>query len=605
VKKRGSRARATVAVAVLTVCAFAEDVVEVQLLDNGDFAEQLDPAENKVKLVPWWKVSRGSDQVAQRGEYTWLGVAGEFTATQPFAAYLPLAGRTTITGRVEGHGAITITDGRGKSVRVEIDGRAAATEVGRTFEFTLDELAAAEGVTVFGDLEAFVEPMPRLSLELSAVEERQPAWWTDLEARITLPCPSEAELSAEILEQLRWIVAQWDERVIDPDSGFARHVHDIVTGERLFTRDGGLHPVIFILLDAIEIEPDPRWVELADHFLESWLAHCFHPDTGLPRSWDPLGGRDADIRPVESAMSLRLLLDLAEDGPEQWREVAMERALGIGEHILQHGVLPDGNVAPGYRPGSGEPFQQYPRLRCLDVPARLARLGSVTSDERYLAPAREAVVTFEYTWLWPGTWDAIDPGFDDCYGHYGARSLEMWQVWPDEAIFRNVALGGFATYAPLWRDALRLGGNVAADQVRCWQIFTEIAELEPHLRPLVAELVHDAIRVHFKGEQYENGAWGDVTIYAFDPKAGLQVGDLPGMPQNLLHGLALAYRDDLGLRNAETRGIFTAVMRSSAATYRRPYGYLAGRRERAGANPAGGSLRFAVGLVEMLHSLSR
>ena len=60
----------------------------------------------------------------------------------------------------------------------------------------------------------------------------------------------------------------------------------------------------------------------------------------------------------------------------------------------------------------------------------------------------------------------------------------------------------------------------------------------------VAELVSEGV-VLSSGEQYGNGAWGDVTIFGFSPKvSGMQVGDFTGAPQILLHGLASIYVED-------------------------------------------------------------
>jgi hypothetical protein len=63
------------------------------------------------------------------------------------------------------------------------------------------------------------------------------------------------------------------------------------------------------------------------------------------------------------------------------------------------------------------------------------------------------------------------------------------------------------------------------------------------------------------------------------------------------------HRDDLGLDTAPIRARFTAVLRSSVEAYRRPHGYLSTRAERSGPNRCGGSLRFAIGLAEMLRRL--
>ena len=362
--------------------------------------------------------------MARRGDSYWLRTTAEFPAVQPLAAYHPLAARTTIAGRVEGVGVLRITDGGGRVVRVEIDGGGAPEGIGRPFELTLGELhearerLAAEGIVVRGDTAAFTEPIPRLILELSAPAGAGPAWWTDLEGRVHLPCPSEEELRAEILALLRGIVELWDEHLIDHENGFARFIQDVVTGERLYTRGGGLHPAFSLLVEATWSEPEPRWIELNERFLESWFAHCFNPETGLPRMWNPKRREGRDNKPMEVFLPLDFLHDLAEKGPERWREPALAQAKKIGEHVLGRGVLPDGQVSGGYRPGDGEPFHQYPHLRRLDAPAQLARLGTFHADPRFLEVARDAVITFEYTWLWPGTWDAVDPGLDDNYGHY-------------------------------------------------------------------------------------------------------------------------------------------------------------------------------------------
>jgi hypothetical protein len=109
-------------------------------------------------------------------------------------------------------------------------------------------------------------------------------------------------------------------------------------------------------------------------------------------------------------------------------------------------------------------------------------------------------------------------------------------------------LDGWRHYEPIWVDALTLGGNVAADQVRCWNLLGDVVKLAPGEKDSIARMLHRASRSHFKGEQYDNGAWGDVTVFRFGPRTGLEVGDYPGAPQNLLNGLATIYTDELGNR---------------------------------------------------------
>ncbi|MBK7645575.1 MAG: hypothetical protein IPJ19_21505 [Planctomycetes bacterium] len=172
-----------------------------------------------------------------------------------------------------------------------------------------------------------------------------------------------------------------------------------------------------------------------------------------------------------------------------------------------------------------------------------------------------------------------------------------------DQLFRRFALDGFAHFAPLWRDALRFGGNVAADQVRCWTLLADLSRLDEQAGKSIRPLLSAAVRSHVKGEQYEDGSWGDVTIYGFDPNSNLQVGDYPGAPQNLLHGLAALYGKDLGLRTDEQRAFYTAVLRSSMHTYLEKYGFLSTRRPLNGANPAAGTLRMMLGLSKMLEAL--
>lgn len=135
----------------------------------------------------------------------------------------------------------------------------------------------------------------------------------------------------------------------------------------------------------------------------------------------------------------------------------------------------------------------------------------------------------------------------------------------------------------------------------------DLADLEPGLLPELAPVLTDAGRAHLMGQQYGNGAWGDVTIYRFDPRDHLQVGDLPGVPQNLLQGLAVLHDARLeaagGLALADVRSLFLGVLEASRAAYRRPFGYLSTRREAVGANPARGSIAVATALVEMLEQL--
>ena len=111
-------------------------------------------------------------------------------------------------------------------------------------------------------------------------------------------------------------------------------------------------------------------------------------------------------------------------------------------------------------------------------------------QSREKSKPQQALSDLEFTHAWAGTWDAIDPAFDDDFGHYGARAATAALAGGEEA-FGRFAEEGLEHFLPLWRDALRLGGNVAADQVRCWLLALDVARLdrsyEARVRPLLAE----------------------------------------------------------------------------------------------------------------------
>jgi hypothetical protein len=570
----------------------------VSLLDNGDFGEAL-PARGAraVVPIPWWITTRGAAELEQdEASRPCLRTEGEDRARQPVAAFAPLVSRLTVKGEIRGRGDVAWIDGS--------EGRAVISVGDGSDAFVPFELAGSDFESALG------RPLvPRLVLELSS-SAAGGALWRGLQVRILLPDPSEAELAARIEAELARIFDTWLARSLDTDgprsTAFVAHAFDVVTGERLMDVAGGYSLFYELLFHALEGRERADWRAAFERHLEDYFALAFHPSTGLPRSWKCAEDVPDDESYVEIAMPLAFTIDLAERGPESFRERARAAALAIGETVLARGLLPDGAIAPRYRSRDGMPSTSAVALRALNLPAQLARLGTLGGDPRFAAAAEEALVRFEYTHYWPGTWEEIDPGFDDEFGNYGARALDIARALPDQPIARRIAGGGYEHYAPLWNDALRLGGNVAADQVRCWKIFGEVAELERFDAGRRAELVRllrAAVRSHFKGEQYGNGAWGDVTVWGFSPKENLQVGDLPGLPQNLMQGIAYLYDEKLTSDKDELRAMFAAVLESSLAAYGRPYGVLATRRELQGQNLCNGSLRFAVGLVEMLRRL--
>lgn len=565
----------------------AEAVRRVDLIDGGDFTERYEGEDPRRRaLVAWWR-ARGEGpalEVVESGGSHWLVTPPGRTASQPVAAYAPLAEGLSFEGRVQGPGVVTLADGAGGRARFPVGG------AGEEFSISGGEIRAALGRA----------PVPRFELELSS-SGPEPARWTGVRALVPLPAPEPEALRAEVAAHIDEIASIWLDRGVDPETGLIVRVHDAVTGEPLYDLpDAGVFPLWDALLKALPLEDQPAWRAPLETFLSTYLEQGFAP-TGLPLRWR--SGQPSPDGFVEVRADLRLLLDVAERGPERFRALARERARALGMAVLDHGVLPDGLIAASYRPRDGAVTLQTSPLRRLDVPAQLARLGAATGDERFVEAARNALAAFEYTHYWPCEWNGIDPGFDDNLGIYGARAMTMLASRPDDAEFAALLRSGYDYYVPRWRDALRFGGSIAADQVRCWRLLLDYADLRPEVADEVGGLVLQAARAHVKGEQYAGGAWGDVTFSGFDPRTGIEVGDLPGTPANLLEGLALACDPGLPGDPADMRALYTAVLRSIEAHYRRPYGYLLGRREQAGQNPAGGGLRLLPGLVEMLGRL--
>jgi hypothetical protein len=577
--------------------AQTEPVRHVDLLDNGDFELRARPG---LPGLPHWKLIGRADPGARiEGEAgaAELVLSAGVRAVQPIAVHAPLIGALRVRARVAGRGLLQLVDGGGQTLDLPL---ASEGEGARDFELGAAELGAW-----------LARAQPRLALAIGvdpAAGPQAQARWSGLAVLVALPCPDEAALRAELELELDALWGAWAAGALDRAgpraTAFLATEYDAVTGAalRAFERSATLDAFPVQLLEAERAGSRPAWRAQLERYLADLFELGLHPATGLPRQWDAQRDAPVDDGFVEIHRHLRFLLDLHAHGPQAWRARALAAAKAMGECVLARGLLPDGSVAAAYRSSDGAPSSSTVPIRRLDVPAQLVRLGRACGDERYLAAAREAVIALEYAHHWPGSWDRIDPGFDDIFGHYGERASAMWAAAPDEPSFRHFALSGWKTYAPLWRAALEHGGNVAADQVRCWRIAAELARLEPALEPAAQPLLASALRVHFKGEQAPGGAWIDVTIKGFDPISTLPVGDTGGVPQNLLEGLAALHDEELGLRGPDTRAMYTAVMRSTRTAYRAPHGSIGGARFARGAgarNSASGTLRVTGGLVEM------
>jgi hypothetical protein len=364
-----------------------------------------------------------------------------------------------------------------------------------------------------------------------------------------------------------------------------------------------LHPLFETLLDLGPLVDDPAWAAALRAFLSDYLELGLSPATGLPRLWDSAADRALDEQPVETAAHLRFLLDASERGPVELRERAGAAAERMAQAIFEHARLPDGSLAASLRPRDGAASSSLSSLRRLDNAAQLARAAQRFERDEWRLAAQSALAALEFRHAWSGDWRAIDPGFDEEFGHFGARGVVLARAAAEQAQFRRFVAGGVEHFLPLWQRALRLGGGISSNQVRCWDLLEQWTELDEGAAGAVAERIALALRLHWKGQQFANGQWGDVAFNDFDPELELALGDLPGLPANFLRGLAIAYEAGAPARSAEVRARFAAVLRQTQASYAGPFGYRNGARATLGANPAVGSMRLAPALARMLRAL--
>ncbi len=569
------------------------------LLDNGDLQEAYEGNDpRRRQMIPWWRLE-GEARVVSESEVRFLETSPGSTAFQPLPAYGPLASGLQVVGVVHGMGSVEIRDG-----------------AGGVFERTVGAPDGREEFVILGseiELAWGRQLQPRLVLALSPAGA-SPARWAGMQAWVPLPCPSEADLRRAVVERLNHVFGAWLELGRPPGSPFVQRAFDVVTGEhprlangQISEFPGGYFPLFSFLLGALEWEDNPEWRTAFESFLGAYLEHCLDESTHLPRRWMSSEQRPDGERFREIAAELEFLLDTSQapDGvlSRELTARALAAAHAMGGAILERGILPDGSVVASYRAVDGAINLATNPLRRLDVPAQLARLGALVEDPAMELAARNALVAFEFTHHWPGDWHDVDPGFDDDFGHYGARAVAMLEAFPGDAGMGALVDEGWAHYRDMWHDGLRLGGSVAADQVRCWKLMLQRARQKPSLAGELQPLLSAAMRAHFKAQQYRNGAFGDVTFLAFDPKTGIQVGDLPGVPSNLLLGLALCYGEPGTLPDDRVRAMAATLLLTSDQHYRRDHGYLLGQREALQFNSAGGGLRLCPALITWLERL--
>lgn len=565
----------------------SQAAIEVSLLRGGLF--ELVPPQG-MRAPAWWRTldsqRLGGWQLVREDAETWLVLEPGTALVQnlPWPPGVPADG-LVFRGKAEGAARASWSGFGGTGFNGDLQG---------AFELTGQQLVGESG----GE--------PRFALTLYCPEDAaRPARFAGLSVTGRLPQVSAADLKQELVAELEAYFAAaltyGTDDLGEVPTPFLVRDFDLASGQPRGAPRARvtLHPLYSEMLRAHRAAPRESWEQALIAFVDAFLTAGIEPESGLPRFYDPLSDRPRSGDPLEIRAHLAFLLDVVEFGPEAVRERALEAARRIAERVLQMGLLPDGTIAAQYVPDRAVALTNTPPIRRLDVPASLARLGRLTSDSDLRDVARDAVLEMEYAHWWPGTWDAIDPGFDDDYGHYGQRAATMLKAWPDVPAFERLSVGGLEHYLPLWRDAVRYGGNVAADQVRCWEIAAKLARLVPELREPVAQRIDEALHLHLVGEQIPQGRWIDVTVVDFQPQH-LPVGDTAGAPQNLMFGLGMALDPEaLGqggplLRDPdECRAWFAALWRAEG---------------RLGAGEPGSfeaRLRLLPGTVRALEGLSR
>ena len=573
----------------------AEPLVRLELIQSPNLVAL--PGAGPGTPLPWWRSNGGHGMVAAEGG---IAVGPKDWLEQPIAFPVESASRLELFVRVIGAGRLILRDGSGKE---------ASWDIGSPEMEASTRLTSAQLMEAFGG-----SPVPRMVVRLEG-RGPQPARWLEVRAEVAMPAVSASALRTEIVNELEWVIRLYREQAADKEgpvhTAFAAHYFDVLNGRKLFPLPGW-HTAIADLYLVGARHGVPGAAEANAAFIGDLLELGFDPQTALPWRWNCTTDKPQADGPLEPHRCLGYLVDVAENGAPGLDEELRTKAHGIARRLaatcMKTGVLPDGQFSAMYIPRTGRPVTQYPAIRRMDMPAQVARIARFEGLEEPPIAVVDAVAQLLYSHTWVGDWRNIDPGFDDNYGHYGGRGVVLWQAYPDVEVFRELAMGGWRYYSPRWRDAMRFGGNIAADQVRCWKVFAEIAELDPTIIEALVPLLRDALLVHWKGGQYDGGAWGDVTIENFDPKPQLQVGDTKGVPQNLLAGMAVLYDNGFaqgagGMSLAEQRARIWAILESTRASYRRSFGYLSTRKEVNGDNLCGGEVRMAAGLSLLLEAI--
>jgi hypothetical protein len=247
-------------------------------------------------------------------------------------------------------------------------------------------------------------PMPRLNLRFLCERGSRPLVDLDeIAAAVRMPAPSEAELTASIIELTRWMLDTYAQPrdqgglgLVDPATGYVTaSTYHVVSGEagpreplaNLHT----LHALLVHWLREAERRgwdaERARWTPLLERFARTLLERHFDPDTGLPRLVTVDGGTPSDAA-VPVAAYVEFLLDAHElVADPELAEACLAQARAVADTLValqaEHDVPPDrAPPTPVWNPNQNRITGDLSNWFGF-IPDRLTPQGEPETDRRF------------------------------------------------------------------------------------------------------------------------------------------------------------------------------------------------------------------------------
>ena len=202
----------------------------------------------------------------------------------------------------------------------------------------------------------------------------------------------------------------------------------------------------------------------------------------------PRSGKRPGRRPIRLWVLIRVSRVVASSVPVKGRTRAEAAALFGAVHRMLTGTGEAGVTELGKLAALGGVREFPARVKCASLCWHTLN-AALADDARFTDAALRALSELEFTHRWGGAPERIDPDFDDLFGTHGAASVVLLGHHPEEAAFGALAETGWEHFAPLWGEAVRFGGSLAADQVRCWALLADYPRLRPEIRSELGALL--------------------------------------------------------------------------------------------------------------------